>query len=166
MKRHGGFSLIELTAVLVIMALLGGVISVAVARRLGKAHEGDVLDRAVRVDVEARRHAVRYGERCALTWSAYERFLIVQTADEQVVARCQVPDDWIVQLLRLADDQELGEVVFETDGRTPTYVVEFQLADGSYRRLLFAGVTGQVQRCDALEDYRRYAELLSGNDAY
>ena len=167
MTRTRGFSLIELTVVLVIMSLLTGVASVSVARRMRHARQADVIDATVRLDAEARLYAIDHKQRCVLSWSQYDNELQVVAADDadHIALRCTAPDGWIVSLLRPAGDEEVESVTFGEDGRTPTYAVEFRLPDGSYQRLLFAGVTGEVKRCDEQEDYRRYATLLSGDDA-
>ena len=182
MIQRKGFSLIELTAVLMLLALVCGVVSMAVAQRLDQARQQDAMVRVIQLDVDARQHALRYGKRCEMTWSAYENLLTVTELDSQeIVGRCRLPEGWIVKLLDPVEDQEQAEIYFEATGITPCYAIELQpppetpeapapedssltTLENKTPRVLFAGLTGHAKRCDDLGDYQRYAKLVSGDD--
>lgn len=147
-RMRGGFSLIELTAVLLILAIAAAAVALHVAGPTGEA----ALDRAaVRVadfDRVTRTAARNQGRPMRIvidpTLNRLER---TDAQGRPAGAAASLPGR-----VRLSDVMVLGggtaraqsSVLCSSRGLTPTYAVQLEVPEGRSRWLVFAGLSGQV----------------------
>lgn len=143
-----GFSLIELTAVLAILAVVAGGVAVRSHVAARQARMADLLDGIAEYDRRTRRHARTHDRPARLVIELGGRPIRRTTAEGAAEgAPLELPDGWAVEEVRLADRRvRTGSVALgcSRSGLTPSYGLLLAHRHGQRRWLLVAGLTGQV----------------------
>ena len=145
-----GFTLIELAATLLIMALLAAAVSVSLITRRRAARLDVVIEKIARFDRNTRQHARRFDEPAQMHFDLRSgRIEVKDSRTNQRMDRVlQLPDRLKLESVRVRNEHVLdGELAINCSslGATPTYAVQLLARDQSPRWLLFSGLTGQVQ---------------------
>ncbi|QOV90977.1 pilus assembly FimT family protein [Humisphaera borealis] len=150
--RRPGFTLIEVAAVALLMAILAGAVAWSFSGPVASVRTADVLDRIKTFDGTARLAARNTGRPVTMQFDPYEgsmtRFDDRGQGEPFLAYRGVLPSGYRIERVRLPDSPATaGEgrttVPCSIDGRTPTYAVCLS-GGGKEHWLLFAGLTGQV----------------------
>lgn len=157
-----GFTLIEIMATLLILAIAAGAAALSLAGPRRGAETEDVLGELIHADRLARHAARRHGRAVELLFDLaagrVERRWIDEP-DEQSY-RYELPEGFRVGGLILADRRiasSSASVVCSRAGRTATYALRIEGPGGRRRWVLFAGLTGEVTE---IADERQLEEIL------
>lgn len=169
MRRSAAFTLIEMMAVIVLIALLAGAVAWSMTGELRRSTREDVIGELRQYDQMARLTGKRLGRPCSLVFDLDQQRVrrVVDPASTaaETAAVYALPEGVAVDRLVVADLAEArgrgddrgtavqrhntGEVSidFGTAGRGASYAV--RLADTDSRRwLVFSGMTGQMMRVE------------------
>jgi len=169
--RTPGFTLIELTAVLLVMGLAAGAVALSLGPARGAGRMEDAADRLADLDGRTRQRAIRSGKAVQLVFDLPANRIFTRAGETK--------DETPLEGLDLGGGVSLGKVVLaggstgrgpvaiwcSPRGLAPTYAVRLDRS-GRSAWLLVAGMTGQVVRTD---DERQIIEamglLAGGHDA-
>jgi type II secretion system protein H len=156
-----GFTLVELVAVLTIMAILAGAASLSLRGPHQTARLEGAVERLTMVDRQVREHARRYGRCEQLTICPNTGRIAAVAPDGQktLIAPFQLDGRVIEQVAigeRRSDCDEVT-IDYSAQGRSATFAMRLRGPDGKSHWLLFAGATGQTVR---IEDEKTVKELL------
>lgn len=150
MTDFRGFTLIEATAVIVVIALLAGATVWSLAPPLGRARIDDALDRISYVDSLARRRASSSGEPMRLVFDLQGSAVSIQSeADRGTATRFALPPGHKfgqVQDLRTSARAGFAEIAVSPSGLSRTYAVQVVAGEHEQGWILIAGLSGQTQR--------------------
>jgi len=149
-RGAAGFTLIEVAAVALLLALLAGAVAWSFSGPIAAVRAGDALDRVRTFDAVARHAARQSGRGVTLVLDPADGSMVRQdmTAGEPREAyRAALPGGFKLDRVRTAEDasRSLGGrtvIPCSADGRTQTYAVHI-VGGGRDRWLVFAGLTGQ-----------------------
>jgi len=152
-RRSGGFTLIELAAVIVILALLAGVVAVSVRAHLENAKLELLLARVEAFDGRLRDETRRQNRLEELRINAQEGCIAQgeATSPPRVI---RVTGRIRIDRIRTTDfDGEFGElrVLISPLGQSDTYALRFRTAQGRQVWLVVLGVSGQCLRLEKEE---------------
>lgn len=172
MKRHSGFTLIEVLAVLVVLGLLAGATAWSLADTADRATAEEVFGRIAHADRLARIAAERTGQNCVLRYDldAQQMRRVLTDADGTQEAGHVVGlpkglaiDRIVVHQLDRVTSHERGDVTvaYSARGRSISYAVRVA-HDGTHTWLIFAGLTGQMTVTDHEREVDNLFALLAG----
>jgi prepilin-type N-terminal cleavage/methylation domain-containing protein len=148
-----GFSLAELSVVLLILAIAATAVTARYGGRLRGAEFEDVLDEMEAFDALTRTYARRHDRALRvmvhLSGGRIER--IDETTDDEVGTRLVLPGTCRIAELRLAGERaRLGQAGLHVTSRgiAPTYAMRIDGPNGRRAWLVFAGLTGEVFRSE------------------
>ncbi len=157
-----GFTLIEVMAALLILAIVAGAVALSVAGPRRSAETEDVLGELIHADRLARHTARRHGRAVELVFDLaagrVERRWIDGPDEESY--RYELPKGFRFGELILADRRiasSSASVVCSRAGRTPTYALRIDAPGGRRRWVLFAGLSGEATE---IADERQLEEIL------
>lgn len=162
-SRPSAFTLIEVTAVLVLIGLMAS----AAALSLRSAYRGsqmqDVIDRIVWLDQSARRIARINGTNVVLKIDrASGRLDMVPSQDDPAtLSPVVLPDGFSIHeahVGRPVDDND--RLTINKDGLSPTYAFTLMDSKGNMRTLVFAGLTGQHTELEHHADFNLQTLLV------
>lgn len=158
--RQPGFTLIEVIAVLVIVALLSGLAATVVLRTRQKVSRESVVERVVAYERAARAFAKRHGEPLRLVFT--EETLEQAFADEETqtppMPTLRVPKGYELQLLRPDGMEEDEAIEVSAEGRSRTYALRLRSESEADRWVVFAGLTGEPR---VIEDEAEVDSILA-----
>lgn len=177
MKQQAGFTILELSVVLALMALMAGVVTVSMNGRLRGAHEDQALE-AVRALDHRARHEARTGIGdvvMKIDVRAGKIQVEAQRQNERIVVDAytlpggiQMEGAWVLLNNRRVEHKTLS-IPIASDGSSPTYgfTVLGQDDDGdtTSTALLVAGVSGQFTVFDDEDDVLEILAQVTGHDA-
>lgn len=142
--RLTGFTLLELMAVLVIIAILSGAVVLTMAGRLRSARMADVVAKLQDLDRWTRYDARRFARPANLAFD-FERGVACRDAGQRSRIVTLPPG---YSLVGLRDSRGMfrgGETQIEcsADGRTNSYALAIAGPDHSEAWIVFAGLTGE-----------------------
>jgi prepilin-type N-terminal cleavage/methylation domain-containing protein len=143
--RSRGFTLIEMMAVVIIMALLATAAALSFARPMRVARARDAVDQVRSLDASARQFARRVGRPIEIVFDLSNGTLARRDHDE-IAFQSSLPRGCRIEEVRSAGQSfSLGEASIQCapSGMSRTYAVHL-LGPELDRWLLFAGLTGQV----------------------
>jgi prepilin-type N-terminal cleavage/methylation domain-containing protein len=140
-----GFTLIEMSAVLLLMALLSAAVAVNLT---GSKHRADLTDAADQInaaDAAVRAIAGSTEGPVRLTISPSTRKLRRDTPGRPAVTIAELPADVTVESIRLAGSAVSynDAAIAFTAGRSPTYAVRLSAPGGQHEWIVIAGLTGK-----------------------
>jgi type II secretion system protein H len=147
-RDRGGFSLVELTAVLVILAIASGAAVLRYQSSLESARIDSAAERIEQLDRRSRAYARGQGQGVLVGLDLSAGRIWCQDRDGR-----RLP--WSLELgedLRLAEAAVAGEsssigsisLLISRQGLSPTYAVCLEDSQGRRRWIAFAGLTGQI----------------------
>ena len=160
--RRSAFSLIELSVVLVIMALIAAVVTLRIQGPLATATESDVADRIRQFDHVTREQARRQGRELRIVFDGGAGQLRRTTASgsETVGQAFRLPGTWRIARVVADGGIELGASVglaVSAGGLSCSYAVRIEDDHGRGMWIGFAGLTGEAFETD---DDERIQDIL------
>lgn len=169
--RERGFSLVEVTVVLAILAIAAGVVVFRMHAPRQAVTMRDVVGRLAWLDRAARVYAREHDRslRIAIDSSA-GRLRRMDAGDGRPVgAAVTLPQGWRVGSVRIGPGDASGalaSIAVSRLGLTPAYALRIDGPEGQRQWLLVAGLTGEVT---LLDDERHVLDILAavrhGHDA-
>jgi prepilin-type N-terminal cleavage/methylation domain-containing protein len=160
--RTAGFTLVELTVVLLILAIAAGAVVLRVEGPLRRAEMEDVMDRIARFDGNSRVLARRHDRPLRLAVNLATGELSRRSVEDgsECGPPLELPEGYRLARLLIRDREiGVGEASVSINGSalSPTYAV---LVEGPNRSLwlLVCGLTGQVVRSDDEKEIRDILE--------
>lgn len=173
--RHNrrGFTLVEVTVVLLITAIIAAAVSLSLAGTSRNANMQNSIERLEQYDRLLRRRAQRFGLPVNLVIDIDTGTLTSTSSHDRLseAPQLSLPKGFAIKRIIL-DGKEIfaGQVniQFSTKGMTPSYGIILADAKQNRRGLFFAGLTGQAT---SIKDRRQIAELFekikpTRNDTY
>lgn len=148
-RVRAGFTLLELVAVLALMAMLCAVAAVSLKEACRTARAQYAIEQIMHWDRSLRDHARRFEQEAELTIDLdHNLFFETQFHDGKPTSR-RLPLGGGVRIERLFVGPDRiasgrANIEFFPDGHSPTYALKLKTADGNVRWLAFAGASGQV----------------------
>lgn len=160
------FTLIEILAVIVVVAVIAGAVGLTFTYGVRAATDRDFLDRIVALDEVTRRAARQGGQPMRLAFDLEHGLVRQQDGEGQDTGqRVRAPRGMVIRRLVTVDiDAQYGDagVAVSTIGTSETYAVFVGRDDQPAVGVLFAGLTGQVTR---LTDERTAKDILATIDS-
>jgi type II secretion system protein H len=147
-KRSSGFTLIEMVAVITIVAILAGAASLSLRSPYQIAQFEDAKERLVMVDQQIREHARHCGRAEQLTITPNSGRIAARAPDKQTAPMAAFRlDSRVIEQVAIAgrrSDCDEVAIDYTAQGRSATYAVRLRGPSGKSHWLLFAGATGQM----------------------
>ncbi len=149
-----GWTLIELSVVLVLMALGVSAVSLTFSERYRSVTQADVEQRLVHIDHLARDHARRFGRQVELHFDLEESRVQRQMTSEDGVEfglPVQLPRGFQIREVRVASAEESAAnsvVQFAPSGMGPMYAIHLLAPNQQAQWLLFTAATGHAVRIE------------------
>lgn len=164
--RAAGFTLIELTVVLALMAALVSVAIVSFRATCERARLRFAIEEIAAADQHLRDQAARFGRGVQLTIDLDRHRLTMHTLDgegkpvDRAAALSRVRLDGIYVRSALAR-YGVHHIAFSSSG-SPSYAIGLRAASGAARWLLVCGATGQTITIDAEREIKTvFQEMFS-----
>jgi prepilin-type N-terminal cleavage/methylation domain-containing protein len=154
---HAGFTLIELSAVLIIMALLAAAVTISFRGKESRLRMQDVASRWRQFEEETREHARRFGRPAQMVVDLSNGKITridVQSQEAQTTP-LELPTGFAFAEFRLGTRTvRSGEFVIpcSSQGRTPTYAVLLAGPRGQKKWWLATGLTGDIISPESQEE--------------
>lgn len=148
---RGGFSLVEVVAVVVLMGLLATVVAVSLGDLRRQARLEEMIERVQLMDAAMRAHARRFNapQRLVVDLDAGELRREAAADGEALGRSLRLPGPVHLTALRTAGGrftERSVAVPCSGQGRTPSYALTLAGPDGGQRQILFIGTTGRAVR--------------------
>ncbi|MGB7158463.1 MAG: type II secretion system protein [Tepidisphaeraceae bacterium] len=146
MRRKFGFTLIEIMAVMLILALLSAAAAWSFSRPLARARASEAIELVTSFDASSRLAARRFGRRVEMVFDLADGAL-VRREGGQVAYRGMLPAGFSIEQVRIGEGvRDAGEVTIECSrlALSPSYAVKLVGPAGVERWLVVAGLSGQV----------------------
>ncbi len=171
-RRRTGFTLVEITAVILIAALIAGAVTLNTVGPRRIAEMRDVVDRVRQFDALSRAYAANTGTdiRIVVDTDLDEISRVGGRGTETRGRPLRLPGDWGVASVRVFGREPVrGRTVIpcSSAGLTPSYGLLIEGPGGRLRWLLVAGLTGETTECEDEDEIqniyraaieRRYAD--------
>jgi prepilin-type N-terminal cleavage/methylation domain-containing protein len=144
--RRRGFTLIEIMAVMVILALLSAAAAWSFSRPLARARASEAIELVTSFDASSRLAARRFGRSVDMQFDLADGTLR-RREGEQVAYRSALPQGFSIEQVRTGEGvRDAGEVTIECSrlALSPSYAVKLVGPGGVERWLVVAGLSGQV----------------------
>ena len=161
--RRNGFTLIELVAVIAILALVAAMVVISVRKPLRVATLEDSVSQLRLLDQQVRTLSRRFDRRQELTFHLNTGRVHIAETDGGQSDRERVLGGTVDRVMMGRRVHDYGDVSIRYDaaGRTPTFAVRVSVSDDVRRWLLFAGITGQVTEHEYESEVRTILDFLS-----
>ena len=160
-----GFTLVEVIAVLVLIALAAGTVAVSVRGHVAGAQLEMFLDRLETLDAQARNAAKRHSQSVALTFDMGNGQVSQAGGDAVEKRTFAAPGSVAIAKVRTNYQQSTDgtlQINVSPLGQTDTYALRLQAASGRSAWLVVLGVSGQCLRFDEERDVEEIFSLQSG----
>lgn len=150
-ERRRGFTLLELIAVMVVMALLAAATVYSLSGHVGRARVATALEMLSACDRLARQDAVRFQRYVLLEVDTDSGTVTWHAAQGDRAARPRrLPGSVAIEQVRTEQGRSSGgvrlEVLIHPRGTSDTYALKLSGPDEAGPWLLLAGITGQATR--------------------
>ncbi len=170
MNRRG-FTLIELTIVLLILGIAAGAVSLRMQSPLRRARTKDVLSAIVDFDRTTRSYARMQDKPVLLIIGSRGNRLERSTPDKQksLGEKFELPNKW--QIIRTLVGPEatsgmIGEIRISRAGYSPSYAICLKDKNNKRTWMIITGLTGATVFCDnEFQAKNILAAKIKGNDA-
>ena len=154
MARRNGFTLVEVTIALLILAILAAGVAISIAAPMANTRMRDVVGRIIQFDHNARDYARNQDRDLHLVIDPTEGTLtrVDPTEREQLGRPLRLGDGVKIATILTDDTEAHGNSIAlpcSRAGWTRSYAIELHGPRGRRKWLLFAGLTGQ---CTEFED--------------
>ncbi len=154
-RRQRSFTLIELAAVILVMALLAGAAVLTLAHTTSQRRLEDVCDQFMRADALARSAARQANTSEQLIYDLDQQMVLWQNTPEQkpiVLAHWDAKDELEARMGKQTFSSGQVTIEYSADGFSPNYALSVSRPDQPTRYVVVAGITG---RCLCTEDNKR-----------
>lgn len=154
MRRRSGFTLIELAAVMVLVAILAATVGISLRGRVTKLRLETIANRLENLDRQTRDLARRQRQpmrlRIDTTSGTVEQGFASQTAP---LKRVRVGEQVDIDQLWLPRGRRSGsgDILISAAGQSSTYALRLSSESGQRAWLLVCGLSGQVVRVESDE---------------
>jgi general secretion pathway protein H len=167
-SRRRGFTLFELIAVILLLAVFAAAVRAPVVSMLDRISTRNAIDQLQTIDRLTRQEAQRSGKEVQLHIDPLEGTLVrTDSSDEQtpIGQPIRLNKNIHIEQIRIApekqDFDELNAVLrCSPDGATVTYAMQIQTPSRT-TWLLFAGLTGQCYELESEDDVTNVLDELS-----
>jgi prepilin-type N-terminal cleavage/methylation domain-containing protein len=166
---RAGFSLLEVLAVIVVLALLASVVAVSLASRWRQVRMQDLVERMITFDRQGRQMAVRFNQPMVLRFDLYEgtiRRLEAESGREMEVSPLRLGGGWRLREVRIGTHrQEYGtvEVTVSSRGYSASHALLLTGPQDERQWLLFPGLGGKAMTVDDEDQIEAIFEWLAGS---
>lgn len=140
-RRRDGFTLIEVTAVVLIMGVMAGLAGMSLLGALDQATLDDVAARIVAADTLTRQRAMRSGQPIYLHFITEQHELHCRQGEARSTPVAHWPAKYSVELIMLATDE--GDIRINRSGRSGSYIVRVSDPSQRSRWIVVCGLTGE-----------------------
>ena len=158
------FTLIEILAVVVILGLIAGAVSITLAASAQKATFTGVIEQVAWLDRTTRRYCVQHGQSARLTFDTFTQIISRPAKDDAYTSTLRLSAarlDRVRTLGSLAGDEE-GAITITPAGRSATYALRFVGPTGQVSWLVILGLTGEVVHMDSDGDLDAFFDAMRG----
>ena len=147
-----GFTLLEILAVLTIMALMVGLAGYSLHGVLHRATHQQTLDAFIAFDAAARDRASRAGRPIRLDFEA-QRVVAAWQKTRGVSGQSDLhagafPTGYHITMRALGGAPDRNRLAINAQGRSPSYRVKVEAPDGTTRWIVICGLSGQAKVFD------------------
>ncbi len=155
--KHGGFTLLEMVVVMIIIAMLATAVFVSASGWFRTARIRDGVSQLAFIDRMTRQHAAQFDRQTALEFDLKKGTImrINDNPSDRRTHRFRLPGGLRLQQIKTAaEGVTSGQMAIpcSTQGHTPTYAVLLASPDQAQQWIVIAGLTGQVVTVDDEED--------------
>ena len=151
--NHGraAFTLVEVVAVVVVMAILAGAMIVSLGDRMSRVRMSGLLDRLESLDRQSRTLAWQQKVPMLLAFDRDQHHVERSSLDNRPTNRRRIhlPKGFGIASVRVSTNASLANPIRLTispQGQSPTYAIEVSSGKKDSEWLVFGGVTGQAVR--------------------
>lgn len=143
-QRHAGFTMIEMLAVVAILALAATLAGVSLSGAASRASLEDVAQRVIVYDAGARLYAARFDRPVVLRFDegSVAQVFAEEDADAPPREPLRLPGGYRVRVL--ASEEDHPTVPVSAGGRTRSYAVRVTAPNQRSQSIVFAGLTGEA----------------------
>ncbi len=169
--KSNGFTLVELTVVLLIMAIAAGAAVLRLDSPAARARMEDVVSEITNCDALVRNYAREHNRRVCLVVDLSENRLkcMDEQKEKRLGAEVKLPSRFSISRVligRMDINSGTTTINFTRKGLTPSYAVLLEGKKTQGRWLFVSGLTGQIVEFDREEDVREiFTQLQKGPDA-
>jgi prepilin-type N-terminal cleavage/methylation domain-containing protein len=169
--RSGGFTLYELIAVMVVLAILAGTVAISVRGHVSNARLQAFRDRLEACDARARADARRDDHAVWLEFDSTGQRVLRSEGTEASERSLNAPRGVEIAQIRIASqesDHGILQIAISPLGQSDTYAVQLRASSGRSEWLVVLGASGQCLRVDKGDDVAEIFTLERGavrNDA-
>ena len=168
MKKATGFTLIELTVVLLIMGIIAAIVTLKISGPVSQVKLQDVAERIKQFDIHTRSYARQHGKALRvdvdLSKNCISRW---DNAGNQLGQPLKLPSNFSIEKCQVASQQQVRNATllkYSSQGMTHSYAIK--LADKSQSKWIFIiGLTGELVELENEQNVQKIMESLSRNDA-
>lgn len=165
-RRERGFSLIEMLAVLLILALIAGTVAISLGGAAQRARLEDAVSRFTHYERSTRERAQAQGESLQLVFELKTGRVERVTENSQKVngRPLDLPQGFEIQQMWTREERILdGEVgmLYGSNGCTASYAVMISGLDGQATWIVVAGLSGQFLEADNVEEVQAILGTVS-----
>ena len=157
MKKATGFTLIELTVVLLIMGIIAAIVTLKISGPVSQVKLQDVAERIKRFDVHTRSYARQHGKALRvdvdLSKNCISRW---DNAGNQIGQPLKLPSNFSIEKCQVASQQQVRNATllkYSSQGMTHS------------KWILVVGLTGELVELENEQNVQKIMESLSRNDA-
>jgi prepilin-type N-terminal cleavage/methylation domain-containing protein len=165
MQKQSAFTLLELMAVMALMAILAGSVALSLKTPYQAAKFENAVERVIFMDRELRDHAMRYAASAEMRIELGNSTIIScvePNKRETVMPKFTLGNGIQVEQVAFGKkriDSGCAEIGFTEKGRSPTYAMRFS-GGGKRQWLVFLGITGQVLRINDEKEFEATIQVM------
>ena len=167
--RHLGFSLTELTVVLLIMAIVAGAVTMKMYSPLARAKLGDIVGQIRQFDAQTREYARQQDCSVRLVLDVNNGEIRRENRQgEELGTALVLPERFSIRRVWLAGDALFAgsaSIGISRSGLSKTYALSLEDSTGQKRWILLAGLTGQAVELESDAQIQDIFDAFNGRDA-
>jgi type II secretion system protein H len=168
MKKASGFTLVELTVVLLIMGIVAAAVTLKMSGPVSRVKLQDVVKQVKQFDTLTRSYTRQQGKAVRVNVDLSEnRISRLDDEGEPLGRPLQLPSNFKIEKCLIASQQDASDMAllkYNSQGMTHSYAIK--LADKLQSKwIIIIGLTGQVVELKNEQEVQEILESLSRDDA-